>query len=303
MQTEVPGNYTSPTQPYPTLPEPLDPIILSGITDEFVIDYTPELKARALEILSQFRLGGLYVPPLPYNHTHTDFINNVGCQGAGNGVSHPPTGDPSTGMLYASHRRTCSATGYLGPTNGVDVDDPSYASVGQGGATPNETPTTGRTVVAWAPVAGAPRLPTIDGLPVYKPIYNHLSSVNLNTGRKGWSQPVGSTPASLLNHPALGGRDLQTGGQGFSIQMVAGDILVQAQAYSEGTQQIEPDGPPLLHARDKQTGEILASVELPAPPQYGMMTYMHEGQQYIVVQVGSIHTSFPGALVALRLPE
>jgi glucose dehydrogenase len=302
IQTEVPGNYTSPTQPYPSLPEPLDPIILDGITDEFVIDYTPELKQRALDILGDFRLGGLYVPPLPYDHTHTDFINQVGCQGAGNVVSHPPTADPETGILYASHRRTCSATGYLGPTNGVDVDDPSYATVGQGGATPNETPTTGRTVVAWAPVAGAPRLPTVDGLTVWKPINNHLSMLDLNTGRRGWSQPVGDTPDDLRNHPALAGRDPRTGGPGFSIQMVTGSLLVQAQAYSEGTQQIRNDGPPTLNARDKRTGEILASVELPAPAQYGMMTYMHEGKQYIVVQVGSIHANHPGALVALTLP-
>ncbi|MEX2583644.1 MAG: PQQ-binding-like beta-propeller repeat protein [Gemmatimonadota bacterium] len=302
IQTEVPGNYTSPTQPYPTLPEPFDPIILSGITEEFVIDYTPELKEQALEILSQFRLGGLYVPPLPYDHTHTDFINQVGCLGAGNGVSHPPTGDPSTGMLYASHRRNCSATGYLGPTNGVDEDNPSYAAVTEAGATPNETPTTGTTVVEWAPVAGAPRLPTIDGLTVYKPINNHLSSIDLNTGRKLWSVPVGETPEALRNHPALAGRDLETGGNGFSIQIVAGDLLLQAQAYSEGTQQIRHDGPPTLNARDKVTGEILGSVELPAPPQYGMMTYMHEGKQYIVVQVGSVHADFPGSLVALTLP-
>lgn len=302
IQTEVPGNYTSPTQPYPTLPEPLDPIILNGITDEFVIDYTPELKERALEILDGFRLGGLYVPSLPFDHTHTEFVNQVGCQGAGNVVSHPPTADPSTGMLYASHRRTCAAAGYLGPTNGVDVDDPSYATVAEGGAIPNETPTTGRTVVAWAPVAGAPRLPTVDGLTVWKPINNHLSSVNLATGRRGWSVPVGETPEALRNHPLLGGRDLETGGPGFSIQMVAGDILVQAQAYSEGTQQIRHEGTPMLHARDKRTGEILASVELPAPAQYGMMTYMHEGKQYIVVQIGSIHADFPGSLVALALP-
>jgi quinoprotein glucose dehydrogenase len=57
-----------------------------------------------------------------------------------------------------------------------------------------------------------------------------------------------------------------------------------------------------LNARDKMTGEIVASVPLPAPGQYGMMTYMHEGEQYIVVQIGSIQTDFPGSLVAYKLP-
>ena len=33
-----------------------------------------------------------------------------------------------------------------------------------------------------------------------------------------------------------------------------------------------------------------------------MMTYMHEGKQYIVVQVGSVQTDYPGALVAYTLP-
>jgi hypothetical protein len=63
VQTEVPGNYTAPTQPYPTRPEPLDRIVLNGITDEFVMDWTPELKQRATEILGRF-VGGLYMPPL-----------------------------------------------------------------------------------------------------------------------------------------------------------------------------------------------------------------------------------------------
>ena len=89
---------------------------------------------------------------------------------------------------------------------------------------------------------------------------------------------------------------------GASIQMVMGDLLVQTRALSNGGVQLLPDAPLELHARDKRTGEILASVPLPAPGQYGMMTYMHEGKQYIVVQIGSIRTDFPGSLVALALP-
>ena len=53
IQTQVPGNYTSRTQAYPTLPAPLDSIILTGLTEEYVIDYTPDLRARAQIILSQ----------------------------------------------------------------------------------------------------------------------------------------------------------------------------------------------------------------------------------------------------------
>lgn len=306
MQTEVPGNYTSPTQPYPTHPEPVDPIVISGITDEFVIDYTPELRERAEEILSDFRIGGLYVPPLPYDHDH-DFINNVGCLGGGNVIPHPPIADPSTGFLYTSHRRTCSAPAFMEPTGGVDeeVTDFAEAEDEYDGATPNRTPTTGETVAAWLPGSSRNgRLPTIDGLRVYKPMDNQLTAYDMNSGDQAFSLPAGETPDRIRNHPLLEGVEVpNTGGGGFgSIQMVAGDLLLQTNAMSEGQAQRAPDGPILLHARNKRTGEIVGSVELPAPAQYGMMTYMHEGEQYIVVQVGSAHTDFPGSLVALTLP-
>jgi quinoprotein glucose dehydrogenase len=135
IQTEVPGNYTAVTQPYPTLPEPLDDIVLNGLTEEFVIDYTPDLDAQAQIILSQFRIGGLYVPPLPYNHDN-GFRNNVGCQGAGNVIPHPPVADPTTGTIYANHHRNCSAPAFMQPTDGEAADIPDYASPGAGYSTP-----------------------------------------------------------------------------------------------------------------------------------------------------------------------
>ncbi|MFN3163215.1 MAG: hypothetical protein ACE37N_06980 [Pseudohongiellaceae bacterium] len=266
------------------------------------MDYTPELEARATEILSNYRVGGLYVPPLPENHGN-DFINNVGCLGGGNVISHPPVADPDTGMLYASHHRTCSAPRLMRATNGVDVDNPSYPEPGDGGATPNSTPTTGTTVSAWLPGRPAP-LQTLDGLPVYKPMNNQLTAYDMNSGDKRWTLPVGETRESISNHPLLAGVDIpNSGGVGYSIQMVMGDILVQTRALSEGAAQLIPDAPLLLNARDKNSGEILGSVSLPAPAQYGMMTYLHNGRQYIVVQIGSFQTDYPGALVAYRLPN
>ena len=314
IQTEVPGNYTSPTQAYPTRPAPLDPILLDGLTEAFVIDYTPELKQQALAILEHYRVGGLYVPALPENHTN-DFYNNLGCQGGGNVIPHPPAADPSTGLMFASHRRSCNAPQFMRPTGGVAEDSPNYATPGPGGATPNTTPTTGTTVAAWLPggfrqptpeqepFVSVTGLPRIDGLRIFKPMDNQLSAVQMTTGEPAWSLAVGETPQVIRENPRLAGLDIpNTGGAGFSIQLVTGDVLVQTRSHSEGTRQIVPDAPLMLHARDKHTGEILGSVELPAPGQYGMMTYLHEGKQYIVVQVGSIHADFPGGLVAYALP-
>ena len=146
------------------------------------------------------------------------------------------------------------------PTGGVDEDDPNYAVPGETGATPNSTPTTGTTVAAWLPggfrrpidaqepfvsVAGLPR---IDGLRLFKPMDDQLSAFQMNTGERSWSLPIGETPDVITNNPRLRGIELpNTGGAGFSIQMVTGDLLVQTRSLSEGGRQIIPDAPLELH--------------------------------------------------------
>ena len=304
MQTEVPGNYTSPTQPFPTKPEPLDRIVLNGITDEFIMDYTPELKRRATEILSRFRVGGLYVPPLPFPHNNP-FVNNVGCVG-GLTIYHPPVADPTTGILYAPHARSCAAPSYLVPTNGKDEERTEFAGKSEEAWRGRDrvTPTTGTTVAAWkqgGPATG--RLPLIDGLPVYKPLNQGLAAYDMNTGEKLWDLPVGQTPERFKNHPLLKGVDVpNSGGTGNSIQMVMGDLLVQTSEDLRGDAEVSAKGKPLLNARDKKTGRVLTSIELPSPGEYGMMTFMHGGKQYIIVQSGSAKRDQPGSLVALTLP-
>jgi glucose dehydrogenase len=257
-----------------------------------------------VEILSKFRVGGLYVPPLPYPHKNT-FINNVGCVGGLN-IYHPPVADPTTGMMYASHIRSCTAPQYLVPTNGVDQERTEFAGKSEEAWRGRDrvTPTTGTTVAAYK--QGGPntgRLPSIDGLPVYKPLNQGLAAYDMNTGEKLWDLPVGQTPERIRNHPLLKGVNVpNTGGTGHSIQMVMGDLLVQTTEDLRGEAEVNEKGNPLLHARDKKTGQILASVELPMPGEYGMMTYMHEGKQFIVVQSGSANRNQPGSLVALTLP-
>ena len=303
VQTEVPGNYTARTQPYPTRPEPLDRIVLNGITEEFLMDWTPELKQQSTEILSKFRVGGLYMPPLPWPNT-SGVVNNVGCMGGLN-IYHPPVADPTTGMMYASHTRSCNAAPYLVPTNGVDEERGLAGKSDEAWrGRERHTPTTGTTVAAYK--QGGPRtgfLPPIDGLTVYKPLYQALAAYDMNTGDKLWDVPVGKTPDRIRNHPLLKGVTVpEIGGTGHSIQMVAGDLLIQTSEDLRGDADVNEKGMPLLHARDKRTGRIVATVELPIPGQYGMMTYLHNGKQYIVVQAGSAKRNQPGSLVALALP-
>ncbi len=302
LQSEVPGEWSPPTQPFPTLPEPQDPIVMTGLTEDFVIDFTPELKQQALDILSDFQVTNLYAPTLPENHTN-DYFANVSCS-SGVNIPHPPVADPTTGITYSTHTRGCRASGLVMPGELLDVDNPEYASYSPEGWRGRErrTPTTGTTVAEFmlGPGVGLPR---IEGLPLWKPPYgNMLTAHDMNTGRRLWSLPVGHTPENIRNNPLLAGRDINTGGTGLGILMVMGDLLVQAQEDLRGEAELSEDGMPLLHARDKRTGEILSSVEVPVPGGYGMSSWMLDGKQYILMQAASYRRGHPGALVALTLP-
>ncbi len=269
VQTEVPGNWTAATQPVPTWPEPMEPI---GLPEDDVIDFTPELRAEAMEIMANYRVGGPFVPWLHVGYDGP-VRQNVRCYGGLN-ITHPATLDPTTGILYASHRRNCSG-GRIMP--GVDADDP------------DDPGTTGLTVSQWVAGGGGGGLPRVQGLPMWKPPYNRLSAYDMNTGERLWWIPIGEASQAIREHPATQGADLsRAGGGGLSIQMVAGDLLYATRGSG---------GPAVLDAYDKLTGEPVGTVEMPGAGQYGMMTYSHDGQQHIVVQVGR-----PGRLVALRLP-
>lgn len=272
-QTEVPGNWTSPTQPIPTRPEPMEP---QGLSEDRVIDFTPELRREALEIMSSYRIGGSYVPRLHLGH-NSGVEANIRCDGGLN-ITNPATFDPTTNILYVSHGPSCGG-GFLAP--GIDMDVPDDAA------------TTGTTISEWVAGPGG-SMAGPQGLPIFKPPYNRLSAYDMNTGERIWWIPIGETPANVRNHPALQGIDLSgTGGGGRSIQMVTASLLLT----TEGS-----GGPAVLNAWNKATGERVGSIELPAAGQYGMMSYMHNGKQYIIVQVAGPGIGLAGSLVALTLP-
>ncbi len=274
VQTQVPGNWTAPTQPFPSWPEPMEPIAADGLTDDYLIDFTPELRREAQEIRSRFLVGNAFVPRLNSGHDLPQ-INNVRCSGGLN-ITNPATFDPETNVLYVSHGPGCSG-GAISP--GIDSDVPD--AIG----------TTGTTISEWVSGTGLPGLPQVQGLPLWKPPYNRLSAYDMDTGERLWWIPMGETPAAVRNHPALQGVDTSGfGGGSSSLQMVTGSLLLTTSF-----------GLPVLRAHDKTTGAVIGDVEIPAEGQYGMMSYMHEGKQYVVVQIGT--PEYPGALVTLTLPD
>src|SRR5581483_9204165 len=57
--SNVPGEKTSPTQPFPTKPPAYD---LQGSSIDDLLDFTPELRAEAVKLVSKYKLGPIFTP-------------------------------------------------------------------------------------------------------------------------------------------------------------------------------------------------------------------------------------------------
>ena len=271
-QTDVPGEMTWPTQPFVTKPPAFE---LQGLTEDDLIDFTPELREQALELASQFRLA-----PHPFNPPSL-FDASSGNRGSivmpgGLGGANIPGGvavDPETGIAYTASIRGGSAYSLVpGPDrNVVDGDQAAPMNFVEG---PGDT--------------NGPQ-----GLPLWKPPYGSITATDLKVGETVWKIPNGDTPDDIRNHPALVGIDIpNTGRISHATVLVTQSLLF----YGEGRQ-----GAPIFHAVDKETGEEIARIELPAQTNTAPMTYMHDGKQYIVVAIAG--TDVEAELVALRLPD
>ena len=269
--SEVPGESLSPTQPFPTKPAAYE---MQGLTVDDLIDFTPQLRAEALEIVEHYRLGPIFNPPIETGHPSGQ-RSFVSCPSGATNINGPTSADPVSGILYVSTRRGCRSENIV---PGQDLDRP------------DDIMTTGTTIAEWAVLnRGDFRGP--QGLPIWKPPYSQVVAIDMNTGEHLWAVPNGDTPDYIRNHEALQGVELpNTGRLSYPITMVTPTLLITAEGAG---------GAAVLRAVDKMTGERLATVELPAPGQYGMMGYMHDGQQYIVVQIAG--RGIPGSLVGLRL--
>ncbi len=264
-QSDVPGERLSLVQPFVTRPAPFEH---QGITEDDLIDYTPELRAEALEIVSRYRLGPLFNPP-SRRDAPDGTVASIHCPGANGGANIPGGAavDPETGILYVASFRGCSAPQLL-PGTEVDPDaNMDFVTIGPGG------------------VRGP------QGLPLLKPPYGTITAIDLNTGDHLWQIPNGDTPDNVKNHAALQGVDLPVTGKSAHATVLVTPTLLM---YGEGR-----GGAPLFHAVDKATGETLASVSLPATTNTAPMTFLHEGVQYIVAAIGG--GGHPGSLVALRV--
>ena len=263
--SRVPGEQLSLTQPFPTKPAPYD---MQGLTEDDLIDFTPELRAEAIAALTEFEIGPLFNPPLHMDN-ELGKVGALWCPGDVGGVNidGPAAADPESGILYVTSRKACSSR-LIAPG---EQRDALLAAP------------TGSTIADYA-VLRASGVRGPQGLSLFKPPYSRITAIDMNTGEHLWYIPVGETPDQVRNHPALVGIDVGETGTGRVAPMtVTKNLLIYAGEASDGSTQ--------LFAIDKATGEQIGKVPVPDRSSYGMMTYVHEGQQYIMLQTGSTLTT------------
>ena len=268
--SNVPGEKASPTQPFPSKPPAYD---RQGITENDLIDFTPELRAEALEIFKHYRTGPLFTPPSIEGPGPDDLKGTLELPGAVGGADW--TGgafDPETGVLYVP-----------------SMTIPFVANLIPGD--PKETNLRYR-ASSRANVMG-PR-----GLPLTKPPYGRITAIDLNRGEQKWMVANGDGPRF---HPELKSLNLPPLGQAVrAAALVTKSLLFVTEGDQINVRTPQNGGGKKLRAYDKATGQVVWETSLEAGSTGTLMTYLHNGKQFIVIAIGAVQ--HPAEFVAFSLP-
>jgi quinoprotein glucose dehydrogenase len=306
-QGDVPGEWYSQTQPFPTRPAAYD---RQGVTLDDLVDFTPELEAEAREIVSWHKMGPLFTPPVVSKIEGP--LGTLMAPSQAGGTNWPGGSfDPETNVLYVASNASVVSLSLVPPYAGQSdmayiqgnaVTGPRTSggagSGAGGGRTEFQAPQdrAGGTV----PTRGPPRLElTVQGLPLLRPPYGSIAAIDMNRGEILWRIAHGETPDEIRDHPLLAGLDIpRTGQPGSPGTLITRTLLIAGESIFTTT--LSGLRGAMLRAYDKATGQEVGAVYLPAPQSGSPMTYLHGGEQYIVLAVsGDDHS---GELLAFKLP-
>ncbi len=264
-QSDVPGEVAAQSQPVPTKPKPF---AKQGFGFGDLVDFTPDIKSRALEEIKEFRLGPIFTPP---SAAGTIVMPGaIGGAGWGGGAF-----DPATGTIYIKATNQPALYKIIQPQRSDTLDADYTADLGAQGL---------RVTV---PAGDSGQRPL--SLPVNKPPYGTLVAIDLNTGDDRWTVTLGDTPG-IRNHPLLKNLNLPPLGVAGSpgpIVTAGGLVFVSG-------------GGSALYAIDAQTGATLWSSELGQNAYSVPMTYRTKaGKQFVVIATGA---ATGAKLVAFALP-
>jgi quinoprotein glucose dehydrogenase len=303
-QSDVPGEKTSPTQPFPTKPPAYGRNFLK-IPDD-LIDFTPQLRAQAKDAVARYKTGPMFLPPIVGN---SNLLGALNLGNASGGTNWPGAGyDPETHIVYAqAHQSALFPISLRTPPQGFsDIhyvmgrnDTDFRVSEGPGFGSAADAPQPKRAPAPAAPAAAPAGGLTVQGLSIVKPPYGVISAIDLDRGDLKWQVPYGETPDAVRNNPALKGMNLPNTGQPGSVGLVVTKTLVILGDSQVTTTPTHPRGA-MLRAYDKGTGKEVGAVYMPAPQSGSPMTYMVDGRQYIVVAVSG--GAYSGEYIAYALP-
>ena len=263
--SDVPGEMAASSQPVPTKPKPFSK---QGFSFADIIDFTPDIHARALDAIKDFRLGPLYTPPSVGGTIVMP--GAVGGAGWGGGAF-----DPASGTIFIKATNQPALYKIIQPTRSDSLNADYTADLGAQGLRVT-IPSTDSSV---RPLS----------LPINKPPYGTLVAIDLNTGDTKWNVPLGDNPA-IRNHPLLKSLNLPPLGVAGSpgpIVTASGLIFVSG-------------GGATLYAVDTQNGATLWSTDLGQNAYSVPMTYRTKGgKQFVVIATGAANGA---KLVAFALP-
>ena len=294
-QSTVPMEKTSPTQPFVTKPAPFD---RQGVSLDDLIDYTPELKAEAVRLVSKYKIGPIFTPPVvsKWDGPLGTLIlpsTNGGANWMGGSF------DPETKMFYIYSATQVSVLSLVPPS--VLRSDMAYVrgTALDPGAPPAPPESAQAPVLAMAGAEPSGPVLTVQGLPLVKPPYGRITAYDMNKGDLVWQIAHGETPDNIRNNPALKGVTIPKTGRPGRIGLLVTKTLLIA---GEGGVFTNADGVrgAMLRAYDKATGKEVSAVFMPAGQTGTPMTYMLNGKQYLLVAISG--GTYSGELLAFALP-
>lgn len=268
--SDIPGEWTSPTQPIPTLPPPLAP---QGFTPDDAWGLTPIDRMLCRRIVQGLRSGGVYTPP-----SLEGSVVNPGFMGGmeWGGVAH----DPGTGLIVTNTNRvTMVAT--LIPREDYSEAEANVDSKSMVGAQ-RRTPYGTKRSALLSPL----------NIPCNPPPWGMLHAVDAQTGEIKWEVPLGMLQ-DLVKVPTP---------RGWGSPNLGGAIITGGLVFIGATMDRR------FRAFDLQTGDMVWETKLPASAQAAPLTYRArpDGRQFVVIAAGG-HSSLMSALgdyvVAFALPE
>lgn len=258
---DIPGEWYSPTQPFPVKPPPLGRVTFNYPDD--IAKVTPEHQAACREFLEKYEGGRNRGPYSPPSEKGTLVVPNQ----LGGAEMMGGTFDPSLGYYVIN----IANTGRISTLQKMDDYLATLAPDARSRLViKTELPSIYMHVGPYV-AAGA------NGWPCWQPPWSSLVAVNVNTGDIAWSVPFGTAegaPAGMNT----GAPNSQRGGP----TTTAGGVLFIGAATDR-----------MFRAFETKTGKELWSFKTEQLIQGNPITYLgKDGKQYVAVAAGSTLLSF-----------